>query len=460
MFSYYFSKQIIGSTNLHGIFVKYNNNIIVIPHNNNNLFFINTKNISVSQLPNFTLSGQQKFHDQIIYNNKLYLIPYSYSSMVIYDLTQYKIEQSIGNISGNYKFTNGILVKDSNNEFRIFFIPYYHSNIVYYESQTNSIQTVPNFSNSQLGKWWGQVLQSNNKIYQAPYNVNYMLEFDPFTFEYTYYQLPFSNSQSLFSSIIEFQNKLYLIPYSQKYLVIFDLNTKLFEFIDVPSDLQKWYTCFIHNNNLYQVPFNVKYILELNLLNNFTNYYTINELPSSFSGIFVNNKLFINPQNTNNITIFELKKWKDNSILNINNKKIFESDLITNFNTSKNVYLSVSNSKLYFNNKKETDNLTTNIIISNSDTKFIQNIKQQINLIQQLRDFNDLYEQQFKITIENSEDSPISITLSSDILYTNDIINNDSVLLFSEDNNTFNNVITVNLDQYESKDIFIKIIEY
>lgn len=457
MFSYYFSQSTVGTTNFHGIFVQYNNDIIVIPHNSNNLFFINTKNLSVHQMPNFTLSGQNKFHDQIIHNNKLYLIPYSHSSLVIYDLKQYKIEQSVGNISGNSKFINGVLVKDSNNEFRIFFIPYQYSNIMYYESQTNSIKSVPNFSNSQSGKWWGQILQSNNNIYQAPHNVNYMLEFNPFTFEYTYYYLPFSSSQSLFSSIIEFRNKLYLIPYSQKYLAIFDLNTKTFEFIGVPFDSQKWYTCFIYNNYLYQIPFNVKYLLELNLLNNFVNYYTINELPPSFGGVFVNNKLFINPQNTNNISVFELKKWKNNSLLYIDNKKNFESDLITNFNSSKNVYFSVTNSSLYFDNNKVSDNLSTNVIKPNTNIKFIQNIKQQINLIQQLNDFNDLHEQQFKITLENSEDSPINVTLTPNILYINDIINNDSTILFSEDNNTFSDTITVTLNQYEKKDIFIKI---
>ena len=166
-------------------------------------------------------------------NGKIYGIPSTANSVLIYDPKTKEVDTTIEVMSGNSKWSGGVLAPNN----KIYCVPdsLANRNILVIDPKSNTTELYPFVKN---GRWAGGVLAPNGKIYCVPSqgdlsnnNLMSVLVIDPtptspvISFIDTSLDLGDGNDDELFGGVLAPNGKIYCIPRLCSKILVIDTNT-------------------------------------------------------------------------------------------------------------------------------------------------------------------------------------------------------------------------------------------
>lgn len=211
-----------------------NNSLYVIPGRGDNILEIDKYGGKfVRKIPQTSFTSTIKYVSQQIYKDKIYQLPYQQNEILEYDC-QTKIIKLIplpSSFDGTIGWTGTIVHPNG----YIYGIPGVSNYILEFNPETYEFNfyEIDTDRQSSSIKWWGGILQQNNNIYQTPYNSNSILEFNPLTKKFEYYG-NFTGNNKYMNGTIQLDLKTIIFSnYSTNSLLYFDTDLKYFDTINI-----------------------------------------------------------------------------------------------------------------------------------------------------------------------------------------------------------------------------------
>lgn len=220
----------------------YNSSIF---YNGNKLFFISQSDSNEKYLYSINLDtyevnkysmgineyGKWEYNP---FTDLFYHYTFSPQSNQTFYIFNYK-NNTFSNINMSSNYTNAYYSTVLHPNGKIYGIPGSWNQIVEYNPFTNKFNyyNIVQERQSSSVKWQGQVVQFDGNIYQQPYNSNVILEFNPITKEQKYYGNFSGTDKWSIQILLPDKEHIIFFPQNQTQLLIFNYRTKTYELISI-----------------------------------------------------------------------------------------------------------------------------------------------------------------------------------------------------------------------------------
>lgn len=226
--------------------------------------------------------NNNQLYSKIVYhntNNTIYSIPFNTSNIGIYNISSttgtpnsslHDISTQINGTNIDELFNSGII---RNN--KLYLIPYNFSNVLVYDISTSITFDIEIEIDVDVDKKYSHAVLAGNDIYCIPFNANHILKINE-KINGTYNVEKITHNDILDSiskysyGILYNSYRIYLVPSNKSKIAYYDINTKkIIEIGDIIlGPVYKFSNGIIINNVLYLIPYNYNKIVTLNILTN------------------------------------------------------------------------------------------------------------------------------------------------------------------------------------------------